>query len=73
MAYLNQAYKTDEANALLPEAEKTHYDNNAIWATAAFAIAVFGGVLASIALLIRKNRKIFIFSILNWYSSINDL
>lgn len=54
MAYLTQAYKTDEANALLPEAEKTHYDNNAIWATAAFAIAVFGGVLASIALLMRK-------------------
>tara|TARA_B100000795_G_C22720086_1_gene407055 strand:+ start:310 stop:471 length:162 start_codon:yes stop_codon:yes gene_type:complete len=45
---------TDEAKALLTEAEKALYDNVPIWVTAAFAIAVFGGVLASIALLMRK-------------------
>ena len=54
MAYLGQAYMTDEAKALLTEAEKALYDNVPIWVTAAFAIAVFGGVLASIALLMRK-------------------
>ena len=54
MAYLGQAYMTDETKALLPEAEKALYNNVPIWVTAAFAIAVFGGVLASIALLMRK-------------------
>jgi len=52
MAYLGQAYMTDETKALLPEAEKALYNNVPIWVTAAFAIAVFGGVLASIALLV---------------------
>ena len=54
MAYLAEAFMNDEAKALLPEAERALYDNVPSWATAAFAIAVFGGFIASIALLIRK-------------------
>jgi len=66
MAYLGQAYMTDEAKALLTEAEKALYDNVPIWVTAAFAIAVFGGVLASIALLMRKQiaKTLFLVSLI---------
>ncbi|MBT3587854.1 MAG: hypothetical protein HN507_04320 [Flavobacteriaceae bacterium] len=66
MAYLGQAYMTDETKALLPEAEKALYDNVPIWVTAAFAIAVFGGVLASIALLMRKQiaKTLFLVSLI---------
>ena len=57
---------TDEAKALLTEAEKALYDNVPIWVTAAFAIAVFGGVLASIALLMRKQiaKTLFLVSLI---------
>ncbi len=54
MAYLAQAYITEDALALLPEAERALYDDIPAWATAAFAIAVFGGALASLVLLMRK-------------------
>ena len=66
MAYLGQAYMTDETKALLPEAEKALYDNVPIWVTAAFAIAVFGGVLASITLLMRKQiaKTLFLVSLI---------
>lgn len=60
MAYLGQAYMTDEAKQLLPEAERALYDNVPAWATAAFAIAVFGGLLGSLMLIIKKKiAKIF--------------
>ena len=66
MAYLDQAYTTDEAKALLTEAKKVLYDNVPIWVTAAFAIAVFGGVLASITLLMRKQiaKTLFLVSLI---------
>jgi len=54
MAYLAQAYMTDEAKALLPEAEQALYNDVPAWATAAFAISVFGGLLGCLALLLRK-------------------
>lgn len=54
MAYLGQAFMTDEAKTILPEAERELYENRPAWATAAFAIAVFGGFLGSLALLLRK-------------------
>lgn len=54
MAYLAQAYITEDALALLPEAERALYNDIPAWATAAFAIAVFGGALASILMLMRK-------------------
>ena len=66
LAYIAQAYMTDEDKALLPEAERTLYDNVPAWATAAFAIAVFGGLLASLTLLIRKKiaKTLFLISLI---------
>jgi len=54
VAYLKQAYLTDEALLLLPENEQAYYANVPIWITAAFAIAVFSGFLGSLALLLKK-------------------
>ncbi|SFS34142.1 hypothetical protein [Lutibacter maritimus] len=61
IAYLSQAYITDEALALLPEAEQAWYNNVPAWVTAAFAIAVFAGTLGSIALLLRKKWAVTLF------------
>jgi len=63
MAYLNQAYMTNEAKQLLPEAERALYDNVPAWATAAFALAVFGGLLGSLSLLLRKKIANLLFTI----------
>ncbi len=63
MAYLGQAFMTDEAKALLPEVEREMHETRPPWATAAFAFAVFGGLLASILLLLRKKLSNFFFLI----------
>ncbi len=55
MAYLMQVTMSDEAMAALPEAQRDLYLNTPAWATGAFAIAVFGGTLGCIFLLIRKS------------------
>ncbi|WP_428740278.1 hypothetical protein [Tenacibaculum sp.] len=54
MQYLTLAYMTDDMRAALPEAERALYENIPAWVTAAFAVAVFGGLLGSIFLLMRK-------------------
>lgn len=54
MNYLAQAYMTPEKLAELPAAEQVMYPDTPAWATAAFALAVFGGTIGSIFLLIRK-------------------
>ena len=54
MAYLAQAFMTDDMKALLPEAEREMYENKPAWATAAFAFAVFAGLIGALALLLRK-------------------
>jgi len=53
-AYLGQAYMTDEMKAALPEEQLTLMEQTPSWVTAAFAIAVWGGLLGCIALLLRK-------------------
>ena len=65
MAYLAQAYMTPEALAELPEAEQALYVAYPAWATAAFAIAVFGGTIGALLLLFRKKlaKKILILSL----------
>jgi hypothetical protein len=63
MAYLTQAFMSDEAKALLPEADQAMYSEIPAWATAAFALAVFGGFLGSLALLLRKKWATFVFII----------
>lgn len=54
MAYLGQAFITDEMKAAMPAEQVALMENTPAWATAAFAFAVWGGVLGCIALLIRK-------------------
>jgi len=53
-AYIAQAYMTDEALAALTESERVMYENLPTWYTAAFALAVFGGAIGCIGLVIRK-------------------
>lgn len=61
MAYIGQAYMTDEMLEALPEDQQVLLENVPIWATAAFAFAVFGGTLGSLLLLLRKKAAIRIF------------
>lgn len=54
MAYLSQKLMSDETLAALPDAERALYENQPTWVTAAFAFAVWGGLLGCILLLLRK-------------------
>lgn len=62
-AYLAQAYMTEEALAILPEAEQAYYNGVPAWVTAAFAISVFAGLLGCITLLMKKKIAITLFLI----------
>lgn len=62
-AYLAQAYMTDEIKATLPQADQDMYNNMPAWVTAAFAIAVFAGLLGCIALLMRKSWAVPLFGL----------
>lgn len=44
----------------LAEAERVFYETMPSWATAAFAVAVFGGVLGCLALLVRKRWAVMV-------------
>ena len=52
--YLMSVTMDPEVLAALPEAEQALYADIPAWVTSAFAIAVFSGTLASLALLLRK-------------------
>ena len=54
MAFGMQVTMSDEALAALPEAQRDLYLSTPAWANAAFAVAVCGGTLGCILLLIRK-------------------
>lgn len=64
--YLGQAYITDEVLGALSDSERDFFENTPAWVTAAFAIAVFGGALGSILLLLRKKlaTSVFIVSLI---------
>ena len=53
-AYLQQAFKTEASTAGLNADQIALLDGIPAWMTALFAIAVFGGIFGSIALLMRK-------------------
>jgi len=55
MAYIMQVTMSPEALAALPEAQRQMYENIPSWATVAFAIAVNGGALGALLLILRKN------------------
>ena len=54
MSYLEQAYMTDEMKAQYTADQLTLMEGIPVWVTAAFAIAVWGGLLGCIALLFAK-------------------
>lgn len=55
MAYLTRAFITDEMIAALPKEQQAEFlIEQPSWVTGAFAIAVFGGVLGALFLLLRK-------------------
>tara|TARA_R110000737_G_scaffold49733_5_gene70643 strand:+ start:6188 stop:6637 length:450 start_codon:yes stop_codon:yes gene_type:complete len=55
VAFVSHMMMTPEMIVQLPVAEQDLYANVPFWATAAFAIAVFGGALGSLALLMKKS------------------
>lgn len=54
MAFIGQMMMTPEMIAELPQAEQALYAAVPLWASTAFACAVFGGALGSLALLMKK-------------------
>ena len=64
--YLQQAYMTEADLAALPENQQPLYENIPAWVTGAFAIAVFGGTLGAILLLLRKRgaKTVFVISLI---------
>lgn len=54
MAYVADAMITADALNALPEAERALRASRPAWATAAFAVAVFGGVVGCLLLLVRS-------------------
>jgi hypothetical protein len=57
-AYVAQVTMTPEALAALPPDERALYENVPVWATSAYALAVNGGVLGCLFLLLRKSWAI---------------
>lgn len=53
-AYLGQAFMTEEMKAALPEDQLQLMESTPAWVTGAFAVAVWGGLLGCIFLLLRK-------------------
>ena len=53
-AYLLDAYTKDETMAALSETQKSIFENQPSWVTAAFALAVFCGAIGCVAILLRK-------------------
>ena len=54
MAFIGQVMMIPEMMAELPQAEQELYASVPLWATIAFACAVFSGALGSLALLMKK-------------------
>lgn len=63
MAYLGNAFMTEEIRAALPKEQLNMLNNTPAWVTAAFAIAVWGGLLGSILLFVRKKQAKRLFEI----------
>lgn len=64
--YLNQAFNQQAILESLGQAQREVFEGIPAWATAAFAIAVFSGLIGSIGLLLRKKwaRPFFIISLI---------
>ncbi|MGI9551733.1 MAG: hypothetical protein ACR2MT_11065 [Aurantibacter sp.] len=66
MAYLGSVYMTDETKAEMTTEQLSLMEAAPAWATAAFAIAVWGGLLGCVALILRKKwaRPVLMISLL---------
>lgn len=60
-AFVAHMTMTEEALMKLPEAQRLFYESIPAWADGAFAVAVFGGVLGSLLLLLRKAWAVLVF------------
>jgi hypothetical protein len=65
-SFLMQVSMTDEGLKALPLAEQELYNSYPLWTYIAFAIAVFGGMIGSVGLLMKKKwaKPAFIISLL---------
>ena len=61
--YMWQMNMSPEAVTAMTDAQRAIIENRAVWATGAFAIAVFGGAMGSILLLLRKRLSLVLFVI----------
>jgi len=57
-AYVDQVTLSADVLAAMPDAERMLYENVPLWATSAFALAVNGGALGCLLLLLRKSWAI---------------
>jgi len=66
MAYLGQAYMSIENLEKMSQAERLLYESQPAWVTGAFAVAVWGGALGCIALLLKKKwaKPVFVISLI---------
>lgn len=64
--YLDTAYNQVEMLEAMTQGQRELFENFPAWATGAFALAVFGGTLACIGLLLRKKwaKLLFIISLI---------
>lgn len=53
-SYLMDAYMKEDVMAGMTEAQRAIFETQPVWLTAAYALAVFGGALGCIGLLVRK-------------------
>ncbi len=58
LAFVTHMTMAEEALSELPEAQRMFYDSLPAWADGAFAVAVFGGALGSLLLLLRKSLAV---------------
>lgn len=62
-AYIAQMMITPEILDTLPEAERTIIENTPSWAISAFAVAVWGGALGSLLLLLKKKIAVYVLAL----------
>jgi len=65
-AYMTQVTMGAEQLAALPEGQRQLWESTPAWVTGAYAIAVWGGLLGAIALLMRRTlaRPLFVISLI---------
>ena len=67
ISYIMEVSMSEEGMVALPEAQQALYAAQPTWVTGAFAIAVFAGLVGSIALALRKSlaTPIFVVSLVD--------